>query len=69
MPHPLAVAEVVSCLPFVTDRMLPRRPSEIMTLVEEALRKIPVYRLELTRSPEFWDPVLESAAGGAREGA
>jgi len=56
-----AVAEVLACLPFVTDRLLPRDPAQVMALLTRVVSKVPVFRLEFTRSADFWEPVLASA--------
>lgn len=60
LPRAQAVAAVLSCLPFVTDRLLPQDPPQMMTLLGRALRDLPVFRLEFTRTAEFWEPVLSS---------
>jgi hypothetical protein len=60
--HPLsgaqAVAAVLASLPFVTDRLLPRDPSQLMHLLTGIVGRIPVFKLEFTRSAEFWNEVL-----------
>ncbi|MEE9219700.1 MAG: hypothetical protein V3U98_11605, partial [Acidobacteriota bacterium] len=58
-PRAIAVSSVLSCLPFVTDHLLPMDPTQMMGLLERVLREIPVFRLEFTRSADFWGPVLE----------
>jgi len=60
LPQARAVGAVLSCLPFVTERLLPREPVEMMSHLDRALRQIPVFRLEFTRSAEFWESVLAS---------
>jgi hypothetical protein len=44
----------------VTDRLLPRDPARVMALLTRVLETIPVFRLEFTRSADFWEPVLAS---------
>jgi hypothetical protein len=56
-----ATAAVLSCMPFVTDRLLPGDTAGVMDQVRAALRELPVFELEFTRSAEFWQAVL--AAG------
>ncbi len=54
------VAAVLSCLPFVTERLLPIDPAQTIRMLEGVAREVPVFRLEFTRSAEFWEPVLAS---------
>jgi len=58
LDRPRAAAAVLSCMPFVTDPMIPADPAQTLAIVERAARQIPVFRLEFTRSNEFWKPVL-----------
>ncbi len=58
LDRPRAAAAVLSCMPFVTDPMIPANPAQTMNIVERAARQIPVFRLEFTRSAEFWEAVL-----------
>jgi len=61
LPAARAVAAVLSCLPFVTDNLLPNDPAQMMALLQRALAEIPAFRLEFTRSADFWEPVLASS--------
>jgi len=60
LPHVRAVADVLSCLPFITDRLVPRDPAEVIGVCERALRTLPVFQLEYTAATELWEPVLAS---------
>ena len=62
LPTARAVAAVLSCLPFVTEKLLPHDPPQMMALTKRILSEIPVFRLEFTRSAEFWKPVLVSGS-------
>jgi hypothetical protein len=58
LPLARAAAAVLSCVPFVTDRLLPGDTAGVMAQVRTALRDIPVFQMEFTRSAEFWKAVL-----------
>lgn len=58
LDRPRAAAAVLSCMPFVTDPMIPADPAQTLGIVNRAVQQIPVFRLEFTRSVEFWGAVL-----------
>ena len=52
-----AVSEILSCIPFVTER--PEGVDRAFAVVEPLVRRVPVFRLAFRRDPDFW-PVLSA---------
>jgi hypothetical protein len=57
MSQAQALAEIVSCVPFVASDLL--RSTHLLNLGEALLQAVPVYRLHFVRNSSFWGVVDE----------
>lgn len=59
LPTGLAVAEILSCCPFISDST--KRLSGLLPLIEEFCKTVPVGELHFRKDSSFWDVI-----GGSR---